>query len=137
MPEKTALKLKRLGELDVKGKRVLVRVDYNVPLKDGNVADATRIQETLPTLKHLLQANCKVILISHLGRPKGAPEAKYTLAPVAPELEKRLGSTVRFASDCVGPVAEKAVEDLKAGEVLLLENLRFHPEEETNDEGFS
>lgn len=134
---KTALKLKRLQELDLKGKRVLVRVDYNVPLKEGKVADATRIRETLPTLKHLLQAGCRVALISHLGRPKGKPEAKYSLAPVAPELERLLGAKVRFAEDCVGPAADAVTDGLREGEVALLENLRFHAGEEANDPEFA
>lgn len=134
---KTALKLRRIQDMDVRGKRVLVRVDYNVPLKDGNVSDATRIQETLPTLKHLLQAGARVVLISHLGRPKGAPEAKYSLKPVAAELEKLLGAKVAFAPDCVGPEAEEAVAKLKEGEVALLENLRFHAGEEKNDADFA
>ena len=135
--EKTAMKLQRLQDLDVRGKRVLVRVDYNVPVKEGRVTDATRIRETLPTLKHLLQAQARVVLISHLGRPKGAPEKKYSLAPVAPELEKLLGSPVRFVGDCVGPEVDQAVGEMKAGDVLLLENLRFYGGEEKNDPAFA
>jgi phosphoglycerate kinase len=131
------LKLKRLQEMDVRGKRVLVRVDYNVPLKDGAVSDATRIRETLPTLRHLLDARAKVVLIAHLGRPKGKPEPKYSLRPVAGELQKLAGAPVRFAADCVGPAADEAVAGLGEGGIALLENLRFHPEEEKNDPEFS
>ncbi len=126
-----------LKDLAVKGKRVLVRVDYNVPQDGGAVADDTRIRASLPTLSHLLQDGARVILISHLGRPKGAPNLKYTLAPVAGHLSRLIGRPVAFAADCVGPIAEKAVKELKEGDLLLLENLRFHPEEEKNDPGFA
>ena len=135
---KQALKLKRLQDVNVKGKRVLVRVDFNVPLKSGKVEDASRIRETLPTIRRLIEAGARVVLISHLGRPKGKPDPKYSLKPVAEELQKLLESVpVAFAADCVGPEAEKAVSALKPGGVLLLENLRFHAEEEANDPGFA
>ncbi|MBI4424247.1 MAG: phosphoglycerate kinase [Elusimicrobia bacterium] len=137
MAEKTALRLRRIQDLDLRGKRVLVRVDYNVPLKDGKVADATRIRETLPTLKHLIEAQARIVLISHLGRPKGAPESKYSLYPAARELETLLKVPVLFATDCVGAEAEKVVGRLAAGQVALLENLRFHPGEERNDPAFA
>ena len=136
-PQKPALKLRRLQEVQLKGKRVLVRVDYNVPLKGGKVEDNARVRETLPTLKHLIEGGAKVVLISHLGRPKGKPEAKYSLKPVAAELEKLIGKPVAFAEDCVGPATEKKVAGLKAGEILLCENLRFHAGEEGNDPDFA
>ena len=137
MTEKSALKLKRLQDLTFKGKRVLVRVDYNVPLKGSKIEDNARIRETLKTLEALIAGGAKVVLIAHLGRPKGKPEPKYSLKPVADELARLLKKPVAFASDCVGPVADKAVAALKPGDVLLLENLRFHAEEEANDPAFA
>lgn len=137
MTEKTALKLKRLQDLTFKGKRVLVRVDYNVPMKGAKIEDNTRIRETLKTLEALIEGGAKVVLIAHLGRPKGKVEPKYSLKPVAEELGRLLKKPVAFASDCVGPGADKAVAALKPGEVLLLENLRFHAEEEANDDSFA
>ncbi|MBI5210123.1 MAG: phosphoglycerate kinase [Elusimicrobia bacterium] len=131
------MKVRRLQDIDVKSKRVIVRVDYNVPMKGGKVVDNRRIRETLPTLKHLLDAGAKVTLVSHLGRPKGKPEEKYSLRPVAPELQKLLGRPVAFCDECVGPKAEAASGALKGGSVLLLENLRFHPGEEGDDAGFA
>lgn len=129
--------LKSVKDLDVKGKRVLVRVDYNVPMEKGVVTDDTRVRGSLPTLTHLIQNGARVILISHLGRPKGAPNPKYSLAPVAQHLSQILKKPVAFAPDCVGPLAETAVKNLRDGDVLLLENLRFHGEEEKNDPAFS
>lgn len=137
MTDKPALKLKRLQDMTVKGKRVLVRVDYNVPMKGSKIEDNARIRETLKTLQHLVDEGAKVVLIAHLGRPKGKPEPKYSLKPVAAELGKLLKKPVAFAEDCVGSAAEKAVAALKAGDVLLLENLRFHAEEEANDAAFA
>ena len=137
MTDKPALKLKRLQDLAVKGKKVLVRVDYNVPMKGGKVEDNARIRETLKTLEHLTAEGAKVVLISHMGRPKGKPEPKYSLKPAADELAKLLKKPVAFAPDCVGAEAEKAVSALKPGSVVLLENLRFHAEEEANDSSFS
>ncbi|MBI3288193.1 MAG: phosphoglycerate kinase [Elusimicrobia bacterium] len=137
MTDKPALKLKRLQDLAVKGKRVLVRVDYNVPMKGSKIEDNSRIRETLKTLEHLINEGAKVALISHLGRPKGKVEPKYSLKPVADELAKLIKKPVAFAEDCVGSAAEKAVAGLKPGSVLLLENLRFHAEEEANDAAFS
>jgi phosphoglycerate kinase len=131
------MKLTKLQDLPVKGKRVLLRVDYNVPLKEGKVVEDTRIRETLPTIEKLLKEGCRVAIISHLGRPKGKPEAKYSLAPVAASLSKMLKKDVPFAKDCVGPDAEKVVNSLKPGQAALLENLRFHSEEEKNDPAFS
>lgn len=137
MTDKPALKLKRLQDMTVKGKRVLVRVDYNVPMKGSKIEDNARIRETLRTLEHLIAEGAKVVLIAHLGRPKGKVEPKYSLKPVASELGKLLKKPVGFAEDCVGPVAEKAVAAMKPGDVLLLENLRFHAEEEANDPAFA
>ncbi len=129
--------LKSVNDLNVKGRRVLVRVDFNVPMDKGAVTDDTRVRASLPTLRHLVQSGARLILISHLGRPKGAPNPKYTLAPVAQHLSQILKTPVAFAPDCVGPAAEKAAKDLKDGEILLLENLRFHAEEEKNDSAFA
>lgn len=126
------MKVRTLRQADVQGKRVLVRVDVNVPIEDGKVADATRIEASLPTIEHLRKGGAKVVLCSHLGRPKGAPEPKYSLKPVADWLSAH-GVPTAFATDCIGPVAQKAVAALKPGEVLLLENVRFHKGEEKND----
>jgi phosphoglycerate kinase len=124
---------KSVADIDVKGKRVLVRVDYNVPIKDGKVGDDTRIVAAMPTLNYLLDHGAAVILCSHLGRPKGAPDPQYSLRPVADHLSSLLGKPVAFAEDCVGPAAEKAAQALKPGAVLLLENTRFHAGETKND----
>lgn len=123
-----------IRDIDLKGKRVLVRVDFNVPLEGGEITDDTRIRAAVPTLKAILdQQPRSVLLMSHLGRPKGGPDPKYSLKPVAPALAKLLGKDVAFAEDCVGEAAEKAAEALPDGGVLLLENTRFHPQEEKND----
>jgi len=126
-----------IQDLDLRGKRVFIRVDFNVPLKDGVVSDETRIRETLPTLKLAIEKGGRLVLASHLGRPKGGPDPKYSLKPAAKKLEELLGKRVAFAADCVGVEAEGKSKGLKDGEVLVLENVRFHPEEEKNDEGFS
>jgi phosphoglycerate kinase len=123
---------KTIKDIEFKGKRVLVRVDFNVPLKDGKVGDDTRIRAALPTIEYLVKGGAAVILCSHLGRPKDGPDPKLTMKPVAEYLGKLMGSEVAFAEDCIGPAAEKAVKALKFGCVLLLENTRFHPEEEKN-----
>jgi phosphoglycerate kinase len=128
---------KTIRDVDVAGKTVLVRVDFNVPLKDGQVADTTRLEAALPTIRYLRDRGARVVLMSHLGRPDGKPDPHYSLQPVARALERLLGAPVRFAGDCVGPVAEAAVRALDPGEVLLLENLRFHPGEEANDPEFA
>src|SRR5215468_10113991 len=121
-------------DIDFHGKRVLVRVDFNVPLEGDKITDDTRIRAAVPTLKYILDQQPKaVILMSHLGRPKGGPDPKFSLAPVAPALSALLGKPVQFASDCVGEVADKAVANLPEGGVLLLENTRFYKGEEKND----
>ena len=130
---------KTVEDLDVAGKRVLVRCDFNVPLKDGVITDDTRIVAALPTIKYLLSQGARVILCSHLGRPKGQPNPEFTLAPVAARLTELLGQEVKFAADdeVVGPNAKAAVAEMKDGEAILLENTRFRPEEEKNEENFS
>jgi phosphoglycerate kinase/triosephosphate isomerase (TIM) len=126
-----------IHDLDLGGKRVFIRVDFNVPLKDGVVTDDTRIRETVPTLRLAIQKGGRLILASHLGRPKGGVNPKYSLFPVVKKLEELLDKHVRFASDCVGQIPESKSKTLGDGEILLLENVRFHPEEEKNDETFS
>lgn len=123
--------------LDCAGKRVLVRVDFNVPVSGGEVSDDTRIVAALPTLRYLLEKRARVILCSHLGRPKGGPDTKNSLKPVRERLSRLLRQDVAWADDCVGPAAESAAAALTDGQVLLLENLRFHPEEEANDPAFA
>src|SRR5271169_127590 len=126
-----------IQDLDLRCKRVFIRVDFNVPLKDGVVTDDTRISESLPTLRLAIQKGGRLIIASHLGRPKGGPDPKYSLLPAAKKLQELIGKPVRFASDCVGAVPESKSRSLADGDILLLENVRFHPEEEKNDEGFS
>lgn len=127
-----------IDEADVRGKRVLVRVDMNVPMKDGVVTDTNRIDRVLPTIRALSAAGAKVILLSHFGRPKGKRVPEMSLRPVAEKMDELLTSaSVGFVDDCVGPEVEKAVDDLKEGQILFLENLRFHPEEEANDPAFA
>jgi len=126
-----------IDDLDLRGKRVFIRADFNVPLKDSVVTDDTRIRETLPTLRLAIQKGGRLVLASHLGRPKGGPDPKYSLKPVAKKLQELLEKPVAFSGDCVGPDAEAQSKALRDGEVLLLENVRFHAEEEKNDEAFS
>ncbi len=124
---------KTIRDIDVKGKRVLVRVDFNVPVNDGVVGDDTRIRAALPTLGYLLENSAALILCSHLGRPKGQPLPEFSLKPVAERLAELLGKPVSFAEDCIGPKAEEAAKSLKSGDVLLLENTRYHAGETKND----
>ena len=126
-----------LDDLDVRGKRVLVREDLNVPMKDGAVADYTRIDAALPTLRKLIDPGARTIVLSHLGRPDGTANPSFSLRPVAEALSDRLGKPVAFAADCVGDVAREAVASLHDGDVLVLENVRFHAEEERNDPAFA
>ena len=131
------MSFRSLDDADVKGKRVLLRVDLNVPMADGKVADATRIAEIAPTITELAGKGGKVILLSHFGRPKGGPDPKYSLRPVVPEVARIVKRPVAFAEDCIGPVAEKAIAAMQKGDILCLENTRFHPEEEKNDTTFA
>lgn len=124
---------KTIRDLDLNGKRVLVRVDFNVPIENGKVGDDTRIRAALPTLEYLLEQSTSLILCSHLGRPKGSPDPKYSLRPVAAYLGGLIGKSVIFADDCIGPIAEHSAELLKPGDILLLENTRFHAGEMKND----
>src|SRR5258707_10645160 len=126
-----------INDLDLRGKRVFIRVDFNVPIKDGVVTDDTRIRETLPTLRLAIEKGGRLVLASHLGRPKGGPDPKYSLRPAAKKLEELLGKPVAFALDCVGPGAESQSKALRDGEVLVLADVRFHAEVEKNDENIS
>ena len=125
-------------DLDLAGKRAFIRVDFNVPIKNGTITDDTRIRASLPTITYALEQGATVILASHLGRPKGKPNPEYSLEPVASRLSELLGRGVEFADDCIGPAARAAIERAERGsKVVLLENLRFHPEEEKNDPAFA
>jgi len=130
--------IRTVNQIELKEKRVFLRVDFNVPLNEKNeITDDTRIVQSLPTLRSVIEGGGKPILASHLGRPKGKRDPKYSLAPVAERISKLLGKRVSLASDCIGEEVQKQIEGMKAGDVLLLENLRFHPEEEKNEEAFS
>ena len=129
---------KTIKDIDLKGKKVFVRCDFNVPLdENGNITDNRRIVAALPTIKYLLEQNCKIILASHLGRPKGEVNPKFSLKPVANELSKLLGKEVKLAEDVVGPSAKELTSNVKEGEIVLLENVRFDAREEKNDESLS
>ncbi|OGR57105.1 MAG: phosphoglycerate kinase [Elusimicrobia bacterium RIFCSPLOWO2_02_FULL_39_32] len=128
---------KKFQSFNLQEKSVLVRVDFNVPIKEGQVTDDTRIVSSLPTIQYLLDKRAKIILCSHLGRPKGTIVQKYSLEPVAKKLEFLLKRPVRFVKDCIGESVKKAVNECPSSEILLLENLRFHPEEEKNNESFA
>jgi phosphoglycerate kinase len=130
--------VKFIDDLDLKGKRVLFRFDYNVPLDgSGNITDDIRIRATLPTINYALDEGAKIIIMSHLGRPKGKPNPNYSLGPVAKRLSRLLEKQVKMAADCVGEETRQLVDGMAPGDVVLLENLRFHPEEEKNDEAFA
>ena len=130
--------IRTVDQIELNGKRVFIRVDFNVPLDEkSEITDDTRIALSLPTIRFVMEAGGKTILASHLGRPKGKRDPKFSLSPVAERLSRLLGKEVALAADCVGEEVQKQIEGMKAGEVLLLENLRFHPEEEKNDEPFS
>ena len=126
-----------LGESDLKGKRVFVRADFNVPLEKGKITDDTRIRGAMPTIQYLASKGAKVLVSSHLGRPKGGYEAKFSLAPIVPRLSELLGKPVQLVPDCIGVSVGKAVAEMKDGDVALLENVRFYPEEEKNDKVFA
>lgn len=128
---------KTLDEMNLDGKSVLVRVDINVPVENGRVTDATRMERIVPTIKDIVAAGGRPILLAHFGRPKGEVKPEYSLAPLAEPLQAILGLPVSFAADCIGPIAKRAVAALGAGQVLLLENTRFHPGEEKNDGAFA
>ncbi|MFH7325712.1 phosphoglycerate kinase [Desulfurivibrio sp. C05AmB] len=130
--------MKNIKDLDIRGKKVLIRVDFNVPLDEqGNITDDIRIRSVLPTLNYALDENAAIIICSHLGRPKGQRKPEFSLAPAAKRLSRLIAKEVKLAPDCIGPEVEGLAAALKPGDVLLLENLRFHPEEQANDEKFS
>ena len=130
--------IRKVDQLELRGKRVFIRVDFNVPQDEkNNITDDTRILFSLPTIRFVSEAGGKVILASHLGRPKGRKDPKFSLAPVAERLSQRLGKKVAFAMDCIGGEVQRQIGGMKEGGILLLENLRFHPEEEKNEEAFS
>jgi len=132
------VEFKSIDQIDITGKKVFLRVDFNVPIdKSGKVTDDTRIRAVLPTINYALSKNAKIILASHLGRPKGKAEAEFSLAPVARSLGELLKKDIKLAPNCIGPGVEKMVAALKPGDILLLENLRFHKEEEKNDVAFA
>src|SRR2546421_13086465 len=137
MKESKSMAKKTVADVDVKGKRVLMRVDFNVPLEGGKITDDRRITQALPTIKNVIDRGGRLVLMSHLGRPKGGPEPKFSLKPTGDRLAQLLGKPVQFANDCIGPEVEKQVNNLKDGEVLLLENLRFRKDEEKNDPNFA
>jgi len=129
---------KSIEDIELSGKRVFCRVDFNVPLDvNGNITDDNRITAALPTIRHIINHGGRLILASHLGRPKGGPDAKYSLAPIAPCLSQLLGKSVKMATDCVGPDVARMIDQMKDGDVLLLENVRFHPGETKNDPEFA
>ena len=128
---------KTIRDINLKGKRVLLRADYNVPIENDKITDDYRIKQSLPTIQYLLKHQASVIICSHLGRPEGRPDKSASLAPVAERLEKLMGHKVQFLNDCVGPEVETRAKSLEPGDILLLENLRFHPEEEQNDAAFA
>lgn len=131
------MSMKFLDQMDISGKRILLRVDYNVPLDGGRITDDLRIRASLPTVEYCLSKGASLVMCSHLGKAKGVPDPKYSLAPAAKRLSELIGRPVAMAPDCLGPEVEKMVAALKPGDVLMLENLRFHPGEEKNDPEFA
>lgn len=131
------MSMRFLDQMDISGKRILLRVDYNVPLDGGRITDDLRIRASLPTVEYCLSKGASLVMCSHLGKAKGVPDPKYSLAPAAKRLSELIGRPVAMAPDCLGPEVEKMVEALKPGDVLMLENLRFHPGEEKNDPEFA
>jgi 3-phosphoglycerate kinase len=131
------MKKKTIRDIDLEGKTIFARLDWNVPVKDGQVTDAYRIESTKPTVDYLLGKNCRVIITSHLGRPDGKPDPAFSLEPAAKKASEIFGHEVKFVDDCVGPEVQAAAKALKPGELLCLENVRFHPEEEKNDPKFA
>jgi phosphoglycerate kinase len=129
--------VRTIKHLHLRGKKALIRVDFNVPIKNGVIQDDTRMRASLPAIRYALEQGATVILMSHLGRPKGKPNSEYSLRPVAAHLETLLGKPVEFAEDCIGPKAKAAIEKAGPAGVVLLENLRFRPEEEKNDPEFA
>src|SRR5665647_1248352 len=125
-----------LDQADVSGKRVLLRVDLNLPMENGRISDATRIERIVPTIKELVAKGARIVLLAHFGRPKNGPDEANSLKPIAAALGEHVGGPVAFAADCIGPVAEEAVAKLRDGDILLLENTRFHKGEEKNDPAF-
>jgi 3-phosphoglycerate kinase len=128
---------KTIHDIDLKGKTILARLDWNVPIKDGRVEDAYRIESTKPTLEYLLAQDCRIIVTSHLGRPEGKRDPEFSLQPAAAKAAEIFGREVKFIPDCIGPDVEAAAKALQPGELLCLENVRFHPEEEANDPAFA
>lgn len=129
--------IRSIEDLDLAGARVLIRVDFNTPLRDGEISDDTRIRAALPTIRYAMEQDARVVLMSHLGRPKGVPEERYSLLPVAQRLAELLEGEVHFTDDCIGGGVRKVVGERREGEVVLLENLRFHSGEKKNDPGFA
>jgi phosphoglycerate kinase len=129
--------MRLIDQVDLAGKRVFIRVDFNVPLEHGAIADATRIDAALPTIRYAREHGARVVLASHLGRPKGKPDPALSLSPVRAALAERLNAGVQLAPDCIGAATAAMADALRRGDVLLLENLRFHVEEEKNDEQFA
>ncbi len=132
-----ATSFRTIDDVDVDGKRVLMRVDFNVPMKDGKVTDSTRIDRTVPSIRELTKKGAKVIILAHFGRPKGKKNPEFTLKPVAAKTAEVLGQKVAFAPDCIGPEAKAVVDAMEPGEVAMLENVRFYAEEEKNDPEFA
>src|SRR5690606_23866347 len=128
---------KTVRDIDIDGRIVLLRADYNVPLQDGAISDDYRIRQSIATIQYLRERGCRIIICSHLGRPEGAPDQRFSLEPVAARLGQLLGINVSFLPHCIGDRVAVAARTLKAGDVMLLENLRFHPEEEANDRDFA